>query len=605
MRTNTEKNLTIKVLLVCSLFIGCLNPFSVAVAQQGVLREVYTDIAGGSLDALTNNPAFPDNPSSAGVLDEFEAPQNAGNNYGQRVRGFIEAPQTGNYIFWIASDDQSQLFLSTNEDPANKRPIASVSAWTQFRSWNEEPNQTSAPINLQEGDRYYIEALMAEGGGGDHLSARWQLPDGTIEEPIPGIRLLVELIPPEIAVPPQDVRVTEREPATFEIQMVNEGPVAFQWQRGEEDIPGATNRTYTLPSAALSDDGAQFRVTVTNMFGTVTSPSARLRVDPDVEAPFLESVFNPGESNLVTVVYSEPVEEASATNPSHYTIDQGIDVVDASLNPDLRTVVLRTTPLTLGTTYRLTVENVRDRAATPNPVATGTREHFTYAITPLDVGVVLGLLDDDATRRVDVVLVADAEQELQPEGVLRDRVLDDAVGEVRVRHGQQLVVERSDPRDTQADVLDDARVVVPLDPVADSERLVGVDEHAGHEVLDDVLHRKADSQRRRGGDGRQRLQEVTVIGHPEGNGDGDEDNTDTDDFLQRPPGVRIEVAGLERPVDNRQHNRLPQDVDEDEDDDENGCRGDGLRGWHTETFEQVGERLDLHHFSNTAVCPRT
>jgi hypothetical protein len=44
-------------------------------------------------------------------------------------------------------------------------------------------------IALTAGQRYYIEALQKDGGGGDHLAVGWQLPSGTLERPIPGTRL--------------------------------------------------------------------------------------------------------------------------------------------------------------------------------------------------------------------------------------------------------------------------------------------------------------------------------------------------------------------------------------------------------------------------------
>jgi len=52
-----------------------------------------------------------------------------------------------------------------------------------------------------------------------------------------------------------------------------------------------------------------------------------------------------------------------------------------------------------------------------------------------------------------------------------DRIRDRVVREVAVRHRDPLVIEGSDARDPQVDVLDAARVPVPLDPVADLERL--------------------------------------------------------------------------------------------------------------------------------------
>jgi hypothetical protein len=99
------------------------------------------------------------------------------------------APETGNYTFWIASDDNSELWLSTSDNPANKVLIASVNGWTGVRQWTQLASQQSVPVALTAGRRYYIEALHKDGGGGDHVSVGWQLPSGTLERPIPGTRL--------------------------------------------------------------------------------------------------------------------------------------------------------------------------------------------------------------------------------------------------------------------------------------------------------------------------------------------------------------------------------------------------------------------------------
>ena len=65
-------------------------------------------------------------------------------NYGQRVRAFVVPPISGNYTFWIASDDTSDLFISTDETPANEALVAYVSSWTAFEAWNSLPGQQSA-----------------------------------------------------------------------------------------------------------------------------------------------------------------------------------------------------------------------------------------------------------------------------------------------------------------------------------------------------------------------------------------------------------------------------------------------------------------------------
>jgi hypothetical protein len=81
------------------------------------------------------------------------------------------------------------LWLSTDENPTNKTRIAYVSGWTHPNEWTKYTSQQSIAIQLAAGRRYYIEALLKEGTGGDHLSIGWSLPDGTLERPIPGNRL--------------------------------------------------------------------------------------------------------------------------------------------------------------------------------------------------------------------------------------------------------------------------------------------------------------------------------------------------------------------------------------------------------------------------------
>ena len=148
-----------------SLVAGLLVLLAVvpAVAQtppsQGLLREVYEGIAGGAVSDLTSAAIFPNSPTSKGyVTAAFEAPTDVLDNYGQRLRGYLLPPVTGNYTFWIASDDGSELWLSTDDTPARKARIALVSAWTASREWTKEAGQQSAPIRLEAGRSYYVEA---------------------------------------------------------------------------------------------------------------------------------------------------------------------------------------------------------------------------------------------------------------------------------------------------------------------------------------------------------------------------------------------------------------------------------------------------------------
>src|SRR5262245_55317971 len=95
-------------------------PNTLPAQSNGILREVYTGIAGGTIPNLTNHTSFPNSPALESIEPIFEGPT-AGDFYGTRMRALLTAPATGNYIFWIATDDQGYLYLSTDEAPTTRR----------------------------------------------------------------------------------------------------------------------------------------------------------------------------------------------------------------------------------------------------------------------------------------------------------------------------------------------------------------------------------------------------------------------------------------------------------------------------------------------------
>ncbi len=67
-----------------------------------ILREYWTNISGASVSDLTSNANYPNNPTGSDQLSSFEAPTDWADHYGTRVRGYLTAPTTGSYVFWIA-----------------------------------------------------------------------------------------------------------------------------------------------------------------------------------------------------------------------------------------------------------------------------------------------------------------------------------------------------------------------------------------------------------------------------------------------------------------------------------------------------------------------
>ena len=153
---------------------------------SGVNLERFEGVLGNSLSGLLSSEAFvggtPDHVEE--LTDFFEAPSGAGDNYGQRLRTFFIPPQSGDYVFWIASDDHSELYLSSDTDASNKTRIASVSGWTRARQWDKYASQESAPVALEAGQPYYMEVLHKEGSGGDHVAIGVTFPDASEERPL-------------------------------------------------------------------------------------------------------------------------------------------------------------------------------------------------------------------------------------------------------------------------------------------------------------------------------------------------------------------------------------------------------------------------------------
>ena len=141
-----------------------------------ILREWWLGIANSTLSSLTSSAAYPSNPSGSDQRTSFEVPVDWADNMGQRVRGYVYPPVSGQYRFWVAGDDESRLILGTSRDPLTGAVIASVPTWSSSRQWDKFPEQQSVLINLVAGQSYYIEALMKEGGGGDNLAVAWSLP---------------------------------------------------------------------------------------------------------------------------------------------------------------------------------------------------------------------------------------------------------------------------------------------------------------------------------------------------------------------------------------------------------------------------------------------
>jgi hypothetical protein len=145
--------------------------------------ERWTNIPGGAWTDLVTSPRYPDHANERAYLTNLtalEMTSNRGNNYGERLRGYLLPPKTGEYTFWITAQGWASLFLARGENPADKMQMA-FSASAGPREWLVSPTQRSSSVSLTAGKQYYFEVLHKTGAGGDNLAVAWQGPGNKLE----------------------------------------------------------------------------------------------------------------------------------------------------------------------------------------------------------------------------------------------------------------------------------------------------------------------------------------------------------------------------------------------------------------------------------------
>ncbi|MBT5925449.1 MAG: hypothetical protein HOH33_02390, partial [Verrucomicrobia bacterium] len=169
-----------------------------------------------SLDSLFEDKNFPDNPHMTTTASYFEWPQSGNieiapendvnDNYGWHLMGYIHPPETGEYIFAVASDDNSQLWLSTDSDPANAVQLTNESKSVGFRQFQPQRDEsTSKPVYLEAGKAYFIECYAMEGTGGDRMTVAWSLPSEGPSDVIAGaLPISGEYLSPFISIIDED-----------------------------------------------------------------------------------------------------------------------------------------------------------------------------------------------------------------------------------------------------------------------------------------------------------------------------------------------------------------------------------------------------------------
>ena len=107
--------------------------------------------------------------------------------FGYRARGYLTAPESGFYQFWVYGDDFVEFWLSENQSPAHAKRIAFNPRWNfeeqfdQCFSYQHISGQSSKWIYLLSGERYYFDVFHYGDSVSDYFAIAWKY--GSLAQP--------------------------------------------------------------------------------------------------------------------------------------------------------------------------------------------------------------------------------------------------------------------------------------------------------------------------------------------------------------------------------------------------------------------------------------
>ena len=132
---------------------------STPIGKNQILCEYWKNIPGKPVKPIKDKARAKVTPDGVRFMNRLAADKSnsLGDNYGQRLSGYLLAPKTGSYAFEALFDDSGEFLLSTTTNSKDLKPV-------------KEARQ------LKAGQAYYFQVYHKEEAGEDSFAINWTIP---------------------------------------------------------------------------------------------------------------------------------------------------------------------------------------------------------------------------------------------------------------------------------------------------------------------------------------------------------------------------------------------------------------------------------------------
>jgi hypothetical protein len=177
--------------------------------------------------------------------------------------------------------------------------------------------------------------------------------------------------------PIASTNVNEGQPFTLTGGAFGAIPLHVQWRKDGVDLPGQNSDSLVVLAAIPTDQG-NYTLVASNASGMATSTVAAVTVNGDNTAPVFISALSSTNGTNITLTFSEPLTDASATNTANYSVHLraggGALTVHHATVVNNTNVILHTDPVLVGQNYAVTTAGLVDRSFAANAVTPSSRD---------------------------------------------------------------------------------------------------------------------------------------------------------------------------------------------------------------------------------------